>query len=123
MERLIHDSYLGYINDLFHSNTTDKDNKKKLFNFVKRQRNDQHGISSLKYEEKVVDDAKTKATFLNNYFTSVFTSTTDTYIPDKVLFPHPTMPDITVTPNGVQNLLTNLQSKKLLAQTKFQPDF
>lgn len=113
VDTLISDSYWTYVNDLFKNQSTETENKKNLFKFVKSQRMDQQGVPPLKHQGKTVSDACSKANLMNDYFTSVFAQF-DNPVPDKGPSPHSVMPNITVTPNGVFKLLSGLESKKAI---------
>ncbi len=61
---------------------------------------------------RIATDPKKKAEVLSNQFQSVFTKEDRTNIPDKGLSNHPTMPDISFSPDGIQKLLEGLNPSK-----------
>ena len=56
---------------------------KKLFSFIKTQKNDNVGIASLRSDGKLHTAATEKTNILNKQFQSAFTSEADIPIPDK----------------------------------------
>ena len=107
----VEEAYWNHVNNLFDSQATDKENKKNLFKFIKSKKKDQHGIPTLKHHGELISDSKPKANLLNEYFSSMFTSS-DQAIPDKGISPYPSMSDINITANGVNKLLSDLRTNK-----------
>ena len=66
----------------------------------------------MKTNDGLATDSKTKANALNSQYQSVFTNEDTTTIPDKGTSPYPPMPDINITTNGIEKLLTNLNASK-----------
>ena len=58
------------------------------------------------------DDSQEKAEILNSYFRSVYTQEDLENIPDMSGDLHPEMPSITITPEGVKKLLSDLKPNK-----------
>ena len=112
VNKLIENSYWNYTNNLFDNQATNTENKKNLFKFIKSQRKDQYGISSIKHQGNTITDPQVKADLINDHFSSVFTKPNNNNIPTKGTSPHPNMPKITVTLNGIQKLLNGLETKK-----------
>jgi hypothetical protein len=87
-------------------------NRKRFFSFIKSKKCDNIGVSPLRDKSgKVHVDDKTKAILLNQQFVSVF-SNDDGKCPNMTSPRSPTMPEITVTVNGVKQLLTNIDPYK-----------
>ena len=63
-------------------------------------------------DDTLITNSLDKAEMLNRQFKSVFTNEPLSNLPDKVLSPHPTMPEISVTCQGIENLLNGLQTHK-----------
>ena len=59
-----------------------------------------------------ITDSLGKAKLLNEQFKSVFTSEPADDLPDKGPSPYPTMPDISITTQGIENLLNDLKIHK-----------
>jgi len=74
---------------------------------VKRQ--DDVGISTLKYQGETFVDATDKANVFADYFSSVFTSEDVTHIPTLTTDPTPSTPPIHIHVEGVYDLLQNIQ--------------
>ena len=70
------------------------------------------GIASLQSGDTLVTNSLDKAELLNRQFKSVFTNEPLNNLPDKGPSPHPTMPEISVTCQGIENLLNGLQIHK-----------
>ena len=68
-------------------------NPKRLYGYIKNQRNDQSGIHQLQDKDGFIrSDSLTKANILKQDFQSVFTQNEDiSTIPDKGISPHPLM--------------------------------
>ena len=68
-------------------------NPKRLYGYIKNQRNDQSGIHQLQDKDGFIrSDSLTKANILKQDFQSVFTQNEDiSTIPDKGISPHPIM--------------------------------
>jgi hypothetical protein len=105
--RRAHWDYLNSILD-----PSEDKNSKGLWRYIKAQKQENVGVSTLKSGGKVITDAKGKASALNDQFTSVFTRENTNLIPDKGPSPYPDMPPIRITNNGVKKLLDNIQAKK-----------
>ena len=89
----------------------DKCNKK-LFTLIKDRKCDSSGISPLKKEGIPRDDPREKADILNDQFSSVFTKENGTETPDLGPSVIPDLPNINVTPKGVEKLLSGLNPHK-----------
>ena len=85
------------------NNANNLQSSKNFWKFIKHQKKDFSGIPSLKVNGKFISDPKEKANALNLQFKSVFTQETDYQEPQKILSPE--IPDITITTQGVLNLL------------------
>ena len=101
-------AYNGYINNMI---SDDKTNKK-LYTFVKSQKSDGSGVSPLRADGTLHSTPSEKADILNTQFSSVFTTEDVTSTPDLGHSPYRSAPEITVTVNGVEKLLNNLNPHK-----------
>ena len=106
----IRNAHTKYQTSLFNEN--EKTNHKNFWKYIKNIRTDQHGISPLNENGNTINSSKGKATVLNNKFQSVFTQENTTDIPNCDSTPHPIIPDIAVSCDGVQNLLETLDPSK-----------
>ncbi len=69
-------------------------------------------MSLIKREGVTHSDPKVQSEILKDQFVSVFTQEDSTVIPSKGESPHPDLPHITITSNGVTKLLSNLNPLK-----------
>ena len=92
---------------------------KKFWKFIKHQKKDYTGITSLKVNGKLTTDSKQKADALNFHFHSMFTSETEFQIPARRLCPEIT--DINITAPGVLNLLRELNTSKSMGPDDMSP--
>ncbi len=104
--RLARDSYLADI-----LTPSMEDNPKLFWKYIKSCRNDTQGIPVLRQAGALITSAKEKALALNEYFQSVFTVEND-QIPQLPQTNHPTIPDLHISANGIQKLLSNLNASK-----------
>ena len=107
-------SYL-YINTQIFS--PDDDNQppscqKRFWSYIKNIRWNQVSITSLQADANTITDSIGKAKLLNEQFKSVFTSEPADDLPDKCPSPYPTMPGISITIPGIENLLNDLKIHK-----------
>ena len=104
------------IESLFSSDdgSTEYDNRKRFWRFIKHNRTDSTGITELKTADgTTVSDAIPKAEALNQQFKSAFTQETeikDDILPD--ILPFEEMPEVTFTTNGIEKLLHGLKTHK-----------
>jgi len=108
-------AYHRYISSL-----TDRNGRitKRLWSYIKKQRKDNLGVTSLRHNDSTYNHDRTKAQLLNNYFTSVFTphsSETPPVIPDPQF---PDIASISIDVNGVRNLLNELDTSKATGPDK-----
>ena len=99
----------SYISDRV--STDQSRNNKFLFQYVKKQRTDNNGVSPLVDRGVTYVHPKDKANSLNRQFSSVF-SPISNQSPDLGPQKHPSMPDIVISIPGVQKLLKNLKPNK-----------
>ncbi|XP_072018627.1 uncharacterized protein [Amphiura filiformis] len=99
-----------YIEGVFEEDTGNP--AKKLWSYVKSLKIDKIGIPPLLYKNRLVSQPKQKAEALSEQYRSVFTSESTSHLPSKGPSKHATMPDIEITTNGIEKLLTALNPKK-----------
>ena len=83
-------------------------NKKPLWHYIKAQRQEHTGISTLKeINGHTITDPAEKANALNEHFKPVFTVEDNETIPNKGISLYPSLPDFEITTQGVYNILSN----------------
>jgi len=85
---------------------------KKLWSFIKAQRNDHCGVAALQDNGVVYSDPKSKAELINRAFSTVFTTEDTSNMPAMSDMSHPEMPPIQIDINGIVQLLQNLKPSK-----------
>ena len=86
--------------------------QKRFWSFMRRLEKDSSGISPLGSKGEIHSSAEEKAEILNQQFTSVFTQEPPGPLPDKCTSPHPTMPDIRISKEGIEKMLQNIKPDK-----------
>ena len=95
-----------------HLNSSLKGDPKVFWSYIKQLRSESQGVADFKRGTQTVSDSKEKAGILNNQFTSVFTKEDSTNIPSLGDSTHPRIPVLTVSANGVEKQLKELNSTK-----------
>jgi hypothetical protein len=101
---------------------------KKFWTYIKHQKTYHQGISSLKQDGKLITDPIPKTNVMNGQFKSVF-SNSDTITESEfetncklsIKSNLQTMPDITVTCEGIAKLLLNLNPNKAAGSDEIKP--
>jgi len=82
------------------------DNKKKFYSYINSKGQKMGGVAPLKNIAGFIrSDSKSKASILNQQFSSVFTREPTGNLPDKGPSSHPCMSSFTVMEPGVRKLL------------------
>ena len=108
-------AYWEYINSLICVDTANSDyfkQPKKFWSYMKSLQKDSTGIPCLKTNGHMVTDNLSKAKILNAQFQSVFTIEDLTTFPKKGPSQYPSIPDVTITSNGIAQLLSGLDVHK-----------
>ena len=117
------EAYWNYISDIIApvDSTNERPNAKKFFTCLKSIRKESNGVPTLKAFGETVNEIQDKTNLLNRQFQSVFTTDTDKEMPDipKEVFKE--MPEITITENGVEKLLQNLNPNKACGPDELTP--
>ena len=114
VQKTIRSAYWKYIDEIITPPSTEdpSPSQKRFWTFIKSFKRDNSGVSPLKEQGTLVSDAKGRANILNRQFKSAFTQEPPGEIPDKGPSPHPKMPNFTITPAGINKLLSNLKVHK-----------
>ena len=99
------------LNNDYVKNTTEINNKKKLFSFLKSKKTDITGVSPLEHKETMYTNDVDIAKILNEQFTSVF-SNDDGSTPEIFGTKGTEMSKLIVTRNGIVKLLNELNPTK-----------
>ena len=112
VQKEIRSAYWSYTNNLIVPETHPHLNQKKFWSYIKALRKENTNVPVLTKNGISYETSLDKAKILNNQFQSVFTIEPNSPLPDKGPSPHPTMPDINVSLEGVYNLLLNINTHK-----------
>ena len=107
IENMIFDIEINELDQPSFNNTP-----KKLYSYIKSQKNENTGIAPLRSEGTLHSHPSEKANILNKQFQSAFTSEANTNIPDKGPSTHPTMEPIKISRDGVYKLIKNINPSK-----------
>jgi hypothetical protein len=130
IQRQLRQSYWNYIENIVtpSEDGNNFDNKKRFWSYIKYKKTDHAGIPSLKMNGKLLKEPKQKADALNSQFHSVFSDSfnitygdfqKDSYMTGTEAYPP--MPDIHITRNGVEKLLSQLNPNKACGPDGLKP--
>ena len=85
---------------------------KRFWSYIKSLKTNGSGVNTLFVNDCEIQDAKGKAEALSNQYCSVFTDEDITDIPSMSGIAYPTISDINIDVEGVDNLLKNINVKK-----------
>ena len=86
---------------------------KSFWQFIKSKKTETSGVSPLRGKDGLLySEPNTQANILNEQFKKAFTTEDTSSMPNKGTSPHPTMPDIFISNNGLLKLLKNLNPHK-----------
>ena len=98
---------------------------KKVWTFIKHKKTDSIDIAPLKENNILKDFPKDKAEILNKQFSSVFTTDSPSDYPDLKTWQkssqYPNIPEITVSVDGTQKLLSDLNPHKAMGPDGLHP--
>ena len=106
VNRLTRSNYRKYIRD------TCAESSKNFWSFMKSLKNDSSGISSLRHNGVLISENSHKAEALNYQFKSVFTEEDINATMPNLGEGFPSMPNIDISVNGIEKLLTDLNPNK-----------
>ena len=107
-QKLCRKSHDNYVENLI---SNDKSNKK-FWSYVKSQRQENTGISDLIDNNKNINNPVEKANLLNEQFSNVFSQPCNTTYPAAKINNSKSLQNITISKNGVLNLLKNINENK-----------
>ena len=107
----IRNEHQNYITKIL-SSSSNLNGNKPFWHYIKSQKKDQTGISSLQTANGVATTPAEKAEVLNNAFHSVFTTEDLSSLPTMPVSTHPSLPEISITEHGVFTLLSQIDPHK-----------
>ena len=110
LQKMIKVAHQDYINNLLDPQTDT--NSRNLWRSLKATRKDNVGVSTLKYDCKLITYPAGKAEVLNQQFSSAFTREDPNNIPDLGPSPYQTMAVVNISRTGVEKLLARLNPAK-----------
>ena len=100
-----------HLNGILQSSLEEK-NTKPFYRYIKAQKNDNFGISSLKFNGLMYSDSSSKSEILNKQFQLVFTKKSTTATPRLFGNKYPSIGNLSITLKGVQKLLEKINISK-----------
>ena len=100
-----------HVNGILQTNLEEK-NTKPFYRYIKAQKNDNFGVSSLKFNRLMYSDSLSKSEILNKQFQSVFTKKSTTATPRLFGNKYPSIGKLSITLKGVQKLLEKINISK-----------
>ena len=92
--------------------TQQRKKQQRFWKYISSLKKDNTGIAPLKENGRLHQEPHEKANILNRQYQSVFTDEDKNDIPEPSGAPHPSMPEINITVEGVSKLLRNLNPRK-----------
>ena len=94
-------------------------NCRQFWKYIRTRRKDSSGISTLLVNDEYISDPAGKASTLSNQFQSVFTIEDQSSVPSLDSIDYiSTMPVVSITTRGIENLLGNLDPSKAMGPDK-----
>ena len=112
--------YWNYLENIicYDENSEKVQKQNKFWNYIRNTKKDSSGVAPLRQEEMLIDDTRQKAEILNKQYHSVFTPECENEELPSLTDNYSSMPEITVTANGTEKLLSKLDpSKATYSQT------
>ena len=100
-----------HLNGILQTSLEEK-NTKPFYRYIKAQKNDNFGVSSLKFNGLMYSDSLSKSEILNKQFQSVFTKKSTTATPRLFGNKYPSIGKLSITLKGVQKLLEKINISK-----------
>ena len=92
--------------------SSEEKNTKPFYRYIKAQKNDNLGISSLKFNGLMYSNSSSKSEILNKQFQSVFTKKSTTATHRLFGNKYPSIGNLSITLKGVQKLLEKINISK-----------
>ena len=107
-------AYWNYLENIicYDENSEKVQKEKKFWNYIRNTKKDSSGVAPLRQEGMFIDDTSQKAEILNKQYHSVFTPECENEELPSLTDNYPSMPEITVTANGIEKLLSKLDPSK-----------
>ena len=111
-QKQVRQAQWNYVNAILNE-SLEHGNNKPFWKYIKARRNDNIGVAAIKNNGILYHDSKTKAELLNHQFKSVFTMDDDTdHLPTMSHPKYPNIENITISIEGVEKLLDNINIHK-----------
>ena len=111
-QKQVRQAHWNYVNAILNE-SLEHGNNKPFWKYIKARRNDNIGVAAIKNNGILYHDSKTKAELLNHQFMSVFTMDDDTdHLPTMSHPKYPNIENITISIEGVEKLLDNINIHK-----------
>ena len=105
-------AHWNYVNAILNE-SLEHGNNKPFWKYIKARHNDNIGVAAIKNNGILYHDSKTKAELLNHQLKSVFTMDDDTdHLPTMSHPKYPNIENITISIEGVEKLLDNINIHK-----------
>jgi hypothetical protein len=106
--------YWNYLENIicYDENSEKVQKQNKFWNYIRNTKKDSSGVAPLRQEEMLIDDTRQKAEILNKQYHSVFTPECENEELPSLTDNYSSMPEITVTANGTEKLLSKLDPSK-----------
>ena len=111
-QKQVRQAHWNYVNAILNE-SLEHGNNKPFWKYIKARRNDNIGVAAIKNNGILYHDSKTKAELLSHQFKSVFTMDDDTdHLPTMSHPKYPNIENITISIEGVEKLLDNINIHK-----------
>ena len=111
-KKQVRQAHWNYVNAILNK-SPEHGNNKPFWKYIKARRNDNIGVAAIKNNGILYHDSKTKAELLNHQSKSVFTMDDETdHLPTMSHPKYPNIENITVSIEGIEKLLENINIHK-----------
>ena len=117
-QKQVRQAHWNYVNAILNK-SLEHGNNKPFWKYIKARHNDNIGVAAIRDNGILYHDSKTKAELLNYQFKSVFTIDDDTdHLPTMSHPKYPNIENITISIEGVEKLLDNINIHKAIGPDK-----